>query len=91
MFGAYYAKITYFICNIVSRRTVGGKRLRRRLFQLFLEMLLHGVTTDPSRAFRCPVTSRVSSAPLGLVSSLSFNRGRKEQNKLFINVDRCGI
>ncbi|TVU47698.1 hypothetical protein EJB05_07305 [Eragrostis curvula] len=51
-------------------------------------MLPHGLVTDPSRALRCPVTSRVSSAPLGLVSSLSFNRGRKEQKKLFINVDR---
>ncbi|CAN6295724.1 unnamed protein product [Urochloa humidicola] len=51
-------------------------------------MLAHGLATDPSRTLRCPVTSRVSTAPLGLVSSLSFNRGRKEKNKIFINVDR---
>ncbi|CAN6289997.1 unnamed protein product [Urochloa humidicola] len=52
-------------------------------------MLAHGLATDPSRTLRCPVTSRVSTAPLGLVSSLSFNRGRKEKKKIFINVDRC--
>jgi hypothetical protein len=62
-----------------------------QVIQLFLEMLPHVIATDPSRALRCPVISRVSSAPLGPVSSLSFNRGCKEQNKLFINVDRCGI
>jgi hypothetical protein len=81
-------KFTYFRCNIVSHRR---EETPLQAIQLFLEMLPHGVTADPSRAFRCPVTSRVSSAPLGLISSLSFNRGCKEQNKLFTNVDRCGI
>lgn len=50
-------------------------------------MLGHGLVTDPSRTLRCPVNSRVSSAPLGLVSSLNFNRGCKGKNKIF-NVDR---
>ncbi|KAL6907544.1 hypothetical protein ACP4OV_002583 [Aristida adscensionis] len=45
-------------------------------------MLAHGLATDPSRALRCPVPSRVSGAPLGLVSSLSFSRGCRENNKL---------
>ncbi|RCV45579.1 hypothetical protein SETIT_9G465700v2 [Setaria italica] len=53
-------------------------------------MLAHGVATDPSRNLRCPATSRVSTAPLGLVFSLSFNMGCKEKNKIFINVDRYG-
>ncbi|XP_040378018.1 protein CHAPERONE-LIKE PROTEIN OF POR1, chloroplastic [Oryza brachyantha] len=51
-------------------------------------MLAHGLAINPSRAARCPVNSRASSAPLGLVSSLAFNRGRKEKVKVFINVDR---
>ncbi|XP_066398444.1 protein CHAPERONE-LIKE PROTEIN OF POR1, chloroplastic-like [Miscanthus floridulus] len=51
-------------------------------------MLGHGLATDPSRTLRYPVTSMVSSAPLGLVSSLSFNWGCKEKNKIFIDVDR---
>jgi len=51
-------------------------------------MLAHGLATDPLRILRCPATSRVSTAPLGLVSSLSFNKGCKEKNKIFINVDR---
>ncbi|KAJ1298711.1 hypothetical protein BS78_01G474700 [Paspalum vaginatum] len=51
-------------------------------------MLPHGLATDPSRTLRCPAISRVPSAPLGLVSSLSFNRGSIEKNKIFINSDR---
>lgn len=54
-------------------------------------MLAHSLATDPSRTLRCPITSRVSTAPLGLVSSLSFNRGCKEKSKVFINVDRYGV
>ena len=54
-------------------------------------MLAHGLATDPLRILRCPATSRVSTAPLGLVSSLSFNKGCKEKNKIFINVDRFGV
>ncbi|EEC74888.1 hypothetical protein OsI_10801 [Oryza sativa Indica Group] len=54
-------------------------------------MLAHSLAINPSRAARCPVTSRASSAPLGLVSSLAFSRGRKESVKLFINVDRYCI
>jgi hypothetical protein len=51
-------------------------------------MLGHGLATDASRTLQCPATSRVSSAPLGLVSSMSFNRRCKEKNKIFTNVDR---
>ncbi|NP_001132078.1 Protein CHAPERONE-LIKE PROTEIN OF POR1, chloroplastic-like [Zea mays] len=51
-------------------------------------MLGHDLATDPSSTLRM-VTSRVSSAPLGLVCSLSFDRGFKEKNNIFINVDRC--
>jgi len=51
-------------------------------------MLAHGLAIDPSRTLRCPATSKVSTAPLGLVTSLSFNRRCKEKNKVFINVDR---
>jgi len=51
-------------------------------------MLAHGLAIDPSRTLRCPASSKVSTAPLGLVTSLSFNRRCKEKNKVFINVDR---
>jgi hypothetical protein len=51
-------------------------------------MLAHGLATNPLRATRCPVTSRASSAPLGLVSSLGFDRGCKEKVKLFVSADR---
>lgn len=59
-----------------------------QVVQLYLEMLAHGLASNPLRATRSPLTPRASSAPLGLVSSLGFNRGRKENVKLFINVDR---
>jgi hypothetical protein len=51
-------------------------------------MLAHGLATNPLRATRCPVTSRASTAPLGLVSSLGFDRGCKDKVKLFVNADR---
>ncbi|XP_047086236.1 protein CHAPERONE-LIKE PROTEIN OF POR1, chloroplastic-like [Lolium rigidum] len=51
-------------------------------------MLAHGLATNPLRATRCPVTSRASSAPLGLVSSLGFDRGCKDKVKLFVSADR---
>jgi len=54
-------------------------------------MLAHGLAIDPSRTLRCPATSKVSTAPLGHVTSLSFNRRCKEKNKVFINVDRFGF
>lgn len=59
-----------------------------QVVQLYLEMLAHGLASNPLRATRSPLTPRASSAPLGLVSSLGFNRGRKENVKLFVNVDR---